>query len=368
MGLSNRKCVLDIIRRKPISRSEIAAITHLTRASVTVIVDDLFADGLLTEQVTHSPMVGRNPINLQIVPNARYAAGVTIKRKEVDVGIINLNGEVISNEILPSADASAVEMIKKIAESTARQVRENGILREKMLGIGVCAPGPVDVANGIILNPPNCGLWHGVHIVRLLSEASGYPVLLEKDSNALALEEQYFGLGRDCSSFLAVQINEGGIGSGLIIHERLYRGSNGLGNELGHISIHMDGIKCDCGNRGCLERYASISAILAGSPYQNWRQMIDCLSNDAEAKRLLTMEAKYLSCALVNAINLFDVELVILQGDVCYKPERLLEKLNQRVGPRVIMRSTGLHPVVASSIESFVRTGGIICLHNFYQG
>ena len=95
---------------------------------------------------------------------------------------------------------------------------------------------------------------------------------------------------------------------------------------------------------------------------------MDSLSTDSEAIRLLKLEAQYLGHALVNAVNLFDVEKIILQGDVCYKPEPLLEELNRCVGPRVIMRANGSHPVVASQTESFVRTGGIIWLHNFYQG
>ena len=368
MGLANRRLVLDIIRRKPISRSEIAAMTHLTRASVTIIVEDLISDGLLAEDRAYSPSVGRKPINLRILPDARLAAGITIKRNEVNVGLINLSGDVISHETLTYGESSASDMIRRIAFSVNSQIEAHAITRDKLLGIGVCAPGPVDVTNGIILNPPNCALWQDVPIVQLLSCATGHPVKLEKDSNALALEEQYFGMGRNCGSFIVVQINEGGIGSGLIIREHLYRGANGLGSELGHISIQMDGIPCACGNRGCLERYASIPAILADSPYRSWRQLIDSLPTDSEAERLLTLEAKYLSCALVNAINLFDVEQVILHGDVCYKPKRLLEKLNQNVGPRVIMRTAGLHPVVAGQTESFVRTGGIVCLHSFYQG
>lgn len=367
MGQANRKLVLNLIRSRLISRAEIASLTHLTRASVTMIVDELIESGLLTEIQAYSLNVGRKPIHLKILPNARFMAGVTIKRNEVDVGLINLGGEVIAQEILTYENSTASEMIQRIGRTIIEQIRIHEIPSEKVLGVGVCAPGPLDTVHGIILNPPNCSLWHGVPISNLLAEASGYHVLLEKDSNALALEEQYFGLGQDCSSFLAVQVNEG-IGSGIIIQEHLYRGANGLGSELGHTSIQLDGILCDCGNRGCLEKYASIPAILDGSPYKSWKHLVDSLPTDAEAARLLKLEAQYLGCALVNAINLFDVEKVILQGDVCYKPEALLEELNSRVGPRVIMRANSSHPVVASQTESFVRTGGIIWLHNFYQG
>ena len=367
MKLNNRRLVLDLIRRGPVSRAEIASLTSLTRASVTMIADELIEQGLIRESHAVASGVGRRPVLMEIVPDARCIAGVNIKRGEVDVGLVELGGGMISGEVLSYDGADAEEMIGRIARSMERQVSQSDGLREKLLGVGLCAPGPLDAEQGLILTPPNCGRWHNVPAARLLEEACGYPVSMENVSNALALEEQYFGQGRGCGSFMAVQINEG-IGAGVMIRDRLYRGAQGLGSELGHISIELDGRMCDCGNRGCLERYASVPAILEGSPYKSWQELVDRLGTDAEANRLLDLEAKYLAHALVSAINLYDVERVVLLGDVAYRPEALLEKLNALVGPRVIMRSAGARKIVSSETESFVRTGAIVCLHGFYQG
>ena len=367
MKLNNRRLVLDVIRRQPISRADVASVTQLTRASVTLIVEELIEQGLLTEQRADASGVGRRPVLLSIAEDARCIAGVNIKRGEVNVGLVSLGGRLLSRETLSYGGSDAHDMISRIARSLDRQLNALPGAREKLLGVGLCAPGPLDAANGVILNPPNCGLWRNVPAAELLSEATGQPVYMENVSNALALEEQYFGLGRGCGSFIAVQINEG-IGAGIVIRDRLYRGARGLGSELGHISIEMDGRPCDCGNRGCLERYASIPAILEGSPYGSWRELIDRLETDAEARRLLDLEARYLSHALVSAVNLYDVEKVILLGDVSYRPQALLDRLNALVGPRVIMRAAGGSPVASSETESFVRTGAIVCLHDFYQG
>ena len=367
MKLNNRRLVLNLIRRQPISRAEVAKITGLTRASVTIIADELIGQGLIRETHPVASGVGRRPVLMEIVPDGRCIAGVNVKRGEADVGLVTLGGETLSEEVLFYDGADAEQMIARIVRSLNRQLDHAPDLREKMLGIGVCSPGPLDAAQGVILNPPNCRRWHNTPVVQLLEAVCGYPVALENVSNALALEEQYFGLGRNCENFIAVQINEG-VGAGIVIRDKLYRGAGGLGSELGHISIEMDGRPCDCGNRGCLERYASIPALLEGSPYRSWTELIGRLDADGEAARLVDLEARYLACALVSAVNLFDVEKVILLGDVSERPEPLISRLNEVVGRRVIMRSSGSRTVEASQTKSFVRTGAIACLHRFYQG
>ncbi len=367
MKLNNRRLVLDLIRRQPISRAEVAKTTGLTRASVTLIADELIGQGLIRETHPVASGVGRRPMLMEIVPDARVIAGVNIKRGEVDTGLVSLGGEIISTEVLSYDGADADEMIGRIAQSVARQLDRQPGCREKMLGVGLCAPGPLDTARGVILNPPNCRRWHNVHAAEKLEAACGYAVSMENVSNALALEEQYFGLGRGCGNFIAVQVNEG-IGAGIVIRDRLYRGASGLGSELGHISIEMDGRPCDCGNRGCLERYASMPALLEGSSFGSWGELIDRLDSDPEAQRLVDLEAKYLGCALVSAVNLYDVEKVILLGDVSDRPQALIDRLNRLVGPRIIMQPAGERTVVSSRTESFVRTGAIACLHRFFQG
>lgn len=367
MKLHNRRLVLNLIRWQPMSRAEVAKVTGLTRASVTLIADELIGQGLIRETHPVASGVGRRPMLMEIVPDARVIAGVNIKRGEVDTGLVSLGGEILSGEVLSYDGADADEMIGRIAQSIRRQLDCHPDCREKLLGVGLCAPGPLDTARGVILNPPNCRRWHNVRVAEKLEAACGYAVSMENVSNALALEEQYFGLGRGCGNFIAVQVNEG-IGAGIVIRDRLYRGASGLGSELGHISIEMDGRPCDCGNRGCLERYASIPALLEGSSFGSWSELIGRMESDPEAQRLVELEAKYLSCALVSAINLYDAEKVILLGDISEQPEPLVSRLSEVIGQRVIMRSAGSRTVDASQTKSFVRTGAISCLHKFYQG
>ena len=368
MRASNRKLVLDIVRRQPISRAGISAVTKLTRSTITGIVDELISSGLLVETDIQNSAVGRKPIHLEIVDDARLIGGINIRRSQVNVGVVTLGGNLVSSETLHYEGYSdAFCMLAHITESLKRQFNDTGVSIDKILGVGVCAPGPLNAAEGVILAPPNADFWRNVPVTEPLSRWMKMPVMLENASNALAIEEQYYGLGFGCDNFMTVQINEG-IGSGVIINDRLYRGATGLGSELGHISIDMNGIPCSCGNVGCLERYAAIPALLKGSKFNSWQELADARYKDPEAGQLMHLEAKYLSTALISAINLFDVKRVILQDKICYNCGPLVAELNDILSQRTITRSSGPCRVMASQITSFVRTAAIIIIHDFYQG
>lgn len=367
MRASNRKLILNLIRLSPISRVELSEQAHLTRASITQIVDELIEAGLVEAVSTvESNSLGRKRTQLAICHNARYVFGVSIRRRHCYVGVIDLYGDVLAEKQLQVAGRPVEAVIDEIAAVIAQQRDSLQLPEDRILGIGVSAPGPVEYLSGMILNPPNFPSWHNTRICEMLAKRTGYPATLEKDTNARALEEKYFGAALNISNFMLVQIDEG-VGSGVMIHDRLYRGTHGMGTEIGHTTIRFDGPVCSCGGRGCLENYLRIPTLLEDTRFESWDELASA-ADEKDASRILDRAAEYLTAALVNAINLYDLEKVILAGDVARYPQPLLDRVNERVCARVIARTSVQDvPVIASRSLSPVRTGAMAALHEMFQ-
>ena len=360
MKQTNRHIVLDCIRRAPISRAEIAKHVQLTRASVTIITEELISEGLIYEaEMVHSRR-GRSPVLLMLNPEGARFGGVNIKREHIEVGIVNIAGDTLMQQVLPYDGASPQALLQQVCAILKPRLPE-------LQGIGVCAPGPLDYLRGMLLNPPNFSAWHGLPVLELIASQLNKPLRLDNVSNALALEEKYFGTIKDIPNF-ALLLVDSGIGLGIMLNDSLLRGANGLGVELGHTTVEINGIPCACGNVGCLEKYASMPAILANTPFTSWQSLMDQVDTAAQAKALLEREVKYLSVSLINVINLLDIDKVILKGDITYHADRICTLLNQRVASRVIARKNRDENIVFAS-DSFcsVRTAAMPAIHSFFH-
>ncbi|MDD6799539.1 MAG: ROK family transcriptional regulator [Firmicutes bacterium] len=338
MKENNRRLILNLIRRGGFSRVDIAKITGLTKATVTILADEMMQDGLIAEESQHeSTGVGRRPVYLRLCENSRFAVGFSLTRTEYQVGLFNLAGEAVEFEICQYSGGTADKTLENMAETVNRY--KSKIPEGSMIGVGFASPGPIDYKSGIVLNPPNFEKWHNCKVAEKLFEMCGVPVCLENVSNALAIGEQYFGSCLNEDNYAYIVIDEG-IGSGIVVNGQVYRGESGFGNELGHSSVRFDGLPCICGNRGCLECYASIPAILKNTGYKTWREAVESGDNG-----LIEREAEYLTCALVTLINLFDLTRIVLGGDISYRGEIIAEILREKIEARTIVR----HPVRVSA-------------------
>ncbi len=351
MRQKNEKIILSLINEEPISRAEISKRTGLTKAAVTIIVDDLKKRNIVTEKNVRVSSVGRNPVMLYLNGDCVYTIGINITRFDISVGITDLCGRVITEDVIEikSPDRAFAD-IKKVIE---KQMSENGIEPSKIHKTGVVTPGPIDVENGRILNPPNFEKWHNVSVVDELKKIIGFDVIYENVSSATAICEKYFGAAKESKSFLALLVDEG-VGSGIVIDNVLFKGPC----EFGHIPIKLDGKKCGCGNRGCLEKYASVPEILAGTQYKSWAEAVD--ANDG----ILKQEAEYLSSAIITANNIFSLESVVLCGELSYKPEKLIEYISERISGCMLANSD--FKVRAGMVESEVLVASAIAIHDFF--
>ncbi len=368
MRQSNRKLILNLIRTEQLSRADIAESTGLTRASVTQIVDELIADGLVKEQsVIESTALGRKRTALTLEEKAGYAFGISLHRRHAYVGVAQLCGKTLYEERIEIEGRDHTEVIDCLCERIKAIRDKLKLPQSKIIGVGISAPGPVDYRRGAILNPPNFGGWKNVPICEMVSERTGYSVLLEKDSNARALEERFFGAASDCADFMLVQIGAG-VGSGVVSCDRLYRGKSGRSTEIGHISVRADGAVCDCGNVGCLEVCLNIGDLLGATRFTSWKELMND-ADAADAAEILDIAAGYLSTAFVSAFNLFDIDKIIVVGsDFAGAAEPLISRINQTVKARILSRDAlEADPVTEGSTVGGARTGAMAMIYSMFS-
>jgi glucokinase len=149
--------------------------------------------------------------------------------------------------------------IARMAEDARRLLAEAGVSRDAVAAVGISAPGPVDVKRGQLIDPPNLPGWGTVPVAALVEAALGGPVAIENDANAAALAEWRFGAGRGFASVVYLTMSTG-IGGGLILDGRLYRGCHSNAGEIGHIPLMEEDVLCACGMRGCFEAAAGGAA------------------------------------------------------------------------------------------------------------
>ena len=364
MKLANRQLILDMIRREPISRADIAQQIELTRASVTIITEELINEGSIYEaELVQNNGKGRSPVLLMLNPDGTRFGGINLQRDCVEAGIVNISGGTLSQTVFPYDGSPPRELIRAACEVLKPSL-------PTLKGIGICAPGPLDYRQGVVLNPPDFPFWHDFPVLDCVADclSTDIALFMENMPNAMALEEKYFGVNKDVPNFASLLVDDTGIGLGVVLNDHLLRGATGLGNEIGHTTVVTDGIPCGCGNHGCLVKYASMPALLKDTPFESWHALIDRLDSSAQAQALLEEEAKYLSVALLNAINMLDIELVILKGTIAYNSRALCAMLNHRMAGRIASRRFRAGVAITSSeAPCSVRTAATPAIHGYFS-
>lgn len=370
----NRLRVLRLIRRGAVARSELARETGLTRASISLIVTDLVNEGVLIETGLRSSAAGRKPVLLELRPEFACAFGLTISRVGTQAGLIDVTGRLLFQIPVTISKTSSARAILDVKQAL-RTVLGSGALKGRLLGLGISTPGPVDVLTGTILNPPNFDLWHGVKLCEKLADTVGGPVFLENNSQALTMAEKAYGAGRQFGSFVLLVV-EGGIGAGIIRGEERHSGWRGFGNEVGHTSINYNGPRCSCGLRGCVEIYASDQSVLTRAQKSHpslasWQDFVDLTyTGDPMCRRLMDDQARALATVLVNVLNVFELDAVVLTGTILYRGETLRAAIEKYVNQTAITRHLRHVPVRLSTLgeHAELRAAAGIAIEQLVQG
>ncbi|MET8161276.1 ROK family transcriptional regulator [Sphaerisporangium sp. NPDC005289] len=263
VGSYNRAVVLEAIQVSDgISRVQIAERSGLTAQTVSVIVRRLLEDGLVVEDGSLPSSGGKPRTILRVDPGAGYAVGIHFDPGELSYVLADLAGQPVTmrREAVPPGLAPDT-VIRQMARTARDMLSRAGVPDDKVLGIGLACPGPLD-ADGVMNFPPRLTGWDHVPIRRLLEEHTGFPVTFDNDAAAAAIGERWAGSARSTPSFAYLYLGTG-IGGGLFLDNQIYRGSSLNAAEFGHITVMPDGPDCYCGNRGCIEALCCPGAIEA---------------------------------------------------------------------------------------------------------
>ncbi|MGG5819525.1 ROK family protein [Falsiroseomonas sp. HW251] len=352
MRAINRYHVIDAIRRDgPIARVEIAARTELSPASVSAITAQLIEEGLVDVHHVGSGgdgARGRPRVLLGLNPKAYHVVGVKLTPFRIGIAVTDATGASLASLVLPVRVArQAPDVVADLVEDGVRRcVADAGLRMDAISGVGVGLPGVIDGVSGISHWSPVLGP-NPVRFAEAIAARLGVPALLENDANLVALAEHWFGLGRDLSSFAVVTV-ENTIGLGLIVDGKVYRGAHGIAPALGHTKGEAAGRPCRCGQRGCLDAYASDWGLLrqaeeAGLLTQgdDAPQRVDDLALRArdgeEAVAALFREAgAAVGLAIANLVNLLNPPRVILTGEGLRAGKLLSEPLLEAVAANVL--------------------------------
>ena len=274
--------------------------------------------------------------------------GVDLGGTNIVSGLIREDGEVAARDKRPTRqEAGLEESIRQMKDSVRAVVERGGVSIHELAGIGIGSPGPIDPFKGIIIAPENLPAWRDVPLKRMFEDEFGIRTILDNDANVAALGEQWKGAGKNVENFLCVTLGTG-IGGGAVCGGKLLKGFNGNAAEIGHITIDHNGPQCPCGNRGCLELYASATGIvrwtkvrmaiespetaLTESPNLTARAIFEAARDgDSFAREMFDRTGTLLGIGLVSAINLLNVEVIALGGGMAEAGDLIFEPVRRTI-------------------------------------
>ncbi|WP_234330604.1 ROK family transcriptional regulator [Streptomyces acidiscabies] len=313
----------------PSSRQELARHTGLSQATVTTLVGEFLAEGVLVIAARERGGVGRPYERLAIDPDRGRIVGVDVAETYVVATVYDLTlGVLGQGEVaLDEHENAQGYVVDGIVSAIGTAVDAGGVGPERIVGVGVSMPGHVHPETGVSVFAPNWD-WHDVRIEELLAARLELPVHVDNPLKAVALSEMWFGVGRGVDSMAVVNLGTG-VGAGIALGGSLIRGTTNNAGEWGHTLLELDGRPCRCGRRGCVEAYvgaagleATLAAIAPDHPALRRRGQRDFVvavadglaAGDPVVEELLARTAHYLAAALGDLVNLLNVPTVTLTG------------------------------------------------------
>lgn len=328
---SNQERLLAAVRvHGRATQAELVRHTGLAAATVSVLIRDLAGRG----QVVLSPArrEGRRVHEITLGGGPGLVLGLEIDHRHLRGALADGPDRILVRRELAVKPAHDAEVELGAIADLAREVMdEAGASREEVLACGLAIPAPVARPTGAIQAPTFMPRWDGVEPATVLGQRLGMPVVVDNDANAAALAEHAIGAARAHSEVLYVKVSSG-LGAGLIIGGRLYRGAGGTAGELGHLTVQQDGPLCRCGGRGCLEMYAS-SRALVGQLRPSYANLtvetaLDLAAEgDVGCRRALADLGIHLAQGLASACNMLSPSLVVIGGDLAAAGPHLLAPL-----------------------------------------
>jgi predicted NBD/HSP70 family sugar kinase len=343
VGGFNQAVILDLIRRVPagMSRVQLAERSGLSSQTISNVTKRLLDEGLITEAGRHISGRGKPRVILQLDPGSRMAIGVHLDPTVITYVALNLRGEVIAHARERTPEATRPdEVIASIAASIADLVKSADLDRDRILGLGIAAPGPIDLVRGVVVDPPLLEGWRDVPLRNALGKATDLPVILEKDVNAAVVAELWTRPDEAHDHFAFFYLGTG-IGIGLAVAGEVVRGSTGNAGDGGtlHVSYadlpsrrRSDMIGHLATPQYLVSQAAELGAIGTAPDLSDLAAVDDAYSElviradlgDPAAVKVMSRAAALISSVLVSVVNLLDVDEIVFGGPAWARAAHLL--------------------------------------------
>jgi predicted NBD/HSP70 family sugar kinase len=364
----NRLRILEALYRHPASsRGDLARHTGLSRATVSTLVEELVRARVVEEHrdedtpMTASPEAGprasgRPPVLLSLVSRAAFAVGLDFGHQHIRVAVCDLSGEPVVDEWSPAeVDHAPIESLDLAHELVRSALQSAGLAPDRLLGVGMGLAAPINKLTGELEADGILPGWHGIKPAAEMERRLALPVALENDANVGALGEKAFGAARGVDDLIYIRLSAG-IGAGLILDGRPYRGIAGVAGEVGHILSDPSGPICRCGNRGCLESVASPVAVAAllersvGQPVPIKRLLELVAAGDRGARRAVSDAGEAVGRALSTLVNVLNPALIVVGGDLAQAGGVLLDPISAAIDRHSVAPAATAVRVVAGTL------------------
>ncbi len=383
MGDFNRSVTLEAIRRSPtgLSRVELGRLTGLSSQTVSNICRKLLEQGFVEEAGKEINGPGKPRTILQVKPAGGFAIGVHLDPAVLTFVLLDLTGVVLQHARRHTPVANDPNrIISTISTEVERLIAKSGVNREKIIGLGVAAPGPLNFDEGTVVDPPHLLGWHRVPLRDALENSTGLSVIVDKDVTAAAVAETWMHGASPVGNFVFFYLGTG-IGAGLVLNAEVVRGSSNNAGEIGHVITDPGGPPCSCGLRGCVAvtcapahivAEAEDLRILADTRVRSGAHAVDeqftalCALADAgnsAAAEVLDRSAGRVAKAVSVITNLLDVDRVVFGGPFWGRlSERYLRLIPERLEELTDARKVHHVGVLGTRVGDDVAAVGAACL------
>ena len=355
----NKHAALDLLRFSAggLSRTDLADKMGLTRAAVSLIINDLLEGKIILEAESRSTPSGRPPVVLEINPERGLVGAIDMGATHISIALADFTARILQEAEFPfDIKAGPDACLVQANQNLLKLLESQGLSISDLSAVGVGVPGPVITEAGMVVAPPIMPGWDHYPILAKLEEVWGCPVTLNNDAELGALGEWAYGAGRGEKNIAYIKVGSG-IGAGLILNQQIYGGTTGAAGEIGHLTIDENGPLCNCGNRGCLEAFAGGDAIARQGQALVKSGKRTLLSNlppekitahdvseaarrgDLLAQEILRRSGTFIGIAIAGLVNLFNPSIVIIGGGVAQVGDIITVPIRQAVRERAMRAS-----------------------------
>jgi len=361
----NRSILLNLIRaHQPISRADLARVMGVRRGAVSLLVNDLLAEGLVIEGATGETLRGRKPTFLYIDSRRRAVVAVDVRASRTFIQLTDLLGKAVAGIVNFPTPRDPKAFVQELADRIRQLTAQHPDITS-IEGLGVVVPGMVERSTMQILHAPTLG-WRNVQLREPLAAATGLSVQIENSGRACVLAQAWAVRDGSAPGDLVFVSVSDGVGVGVMIHGELVRGAHNIAGEFGHVPLSLDGPRCSCGSTGCWEAYVSNRATLAryfgreiessgpGRVEERAFSIEDLVararSGDAKAVTAIQATARYLGLGLASVVNATDPARVYIGGEITAAWDLIEDSVRAALAERALTpaaATTDIRPVAS---------------------